>query len=452
MDIKSRIEAAPMKRTQIGIIAVCAALYMIDGFDVLVMAFSANAVSEYWGLSAGQLGMLLSSALVGMALGSIFVSTIADIIGRRKTLLLGATVVALGMLASAFVPSYGLLVVLRFITGLAVGTLQATANVLASEFANAKRRSTSLALVSIGQPIGGVVGGLITGVLIQAYGWRAAFMFGAVITLVMIPIIWRAVPESIDYLLVRRPANALERVNKVLARIEQPAVSLLPDAAPAPAKKKSRFADVLTGTNARRTILISLSYFVLMASFYFANSWTPKLVTASGFSQQDGINAGVLFSVGAIVGAVTLGFFGARFPMRKVLAVFFILGGLTFGAFSLSTGSLAGALLAAFLVGFGSNAPIAGMLAISPTYYSSEVRGTALGLVIGMGRVGSIASPIIAGALMDGGWQPTDLYFLFIVPMLLGAAFISMLGKPVLAVAAAPEAQESADREVSASR
>ncbi len=451
MDIKARIEAAPMKRTQVGVIAICMALYMIDGFDVLVMAFSANAVMEDWGLSASQLGVLLSSALVGMAIGSIFVSSVADVIGRQKTLVIGAAVVAVGMLVSAFAPGYGVLVVLRFITGLAVGTLQATANVLASEFSNAKRRSTALALVSIGQPIGGVLGGMATGALITAFGWRSAFLFGAAITVIMIPFIWKAVPESVDFLLVRRPENALQRINKVLRRIDQPAVGELPALPEAPAKKKSRFADVLTGVNARRTILISLAYFILMASFYFANSWTPKLVTASGFSQQDGITAGVLFSVGAIIGAVVLGAFGARFPMRKVLAVFFVIGGLTFGAFSLSTGSLAGALFAAALVGFGSNAPIAGMLAISPTYYTSEVRGTALGLVIGMGRVGAIASPIIAGALMDGGWQPTDLYFLFIIPMLIGAVVISMLGKPVLA-SVAPKAEAVREQEPAGKR
>ena len=189
MDIKARIEAAPMKRTQVGVIAICMALYMIDGFDVLVMAFSANAVMEDWGLSASQLGVLLSSALVGMAIGSIFVSSVADVIGRQKTLVIGAAIVAVGMLVSAFAPGYGVLVVLRFITGLAVGTLQATANVLASEFSNAKRRSTALALVSIGQPIGGVLGGMATGALITAFGWRSAFLFGAVITVVMIPFI-----------------------------------------------------------------------------------------------------------------------------------------------------------------------------------------------------------------------------------------------------------------------
>nr|WP_269437946.1 MFS transporter [Arthrobacter sp. zg-Y179] len=422
-----------MSPRQVAIIAICTTLYMIDGFDVLVMAFSASHVAEEWGLNGAQLGYLLSAALVGMAVGSIFVSTVSDIIGRQKTLLIGVCIVAAGMLASYFAPNYAVLLILRLLTGVAIGTLQSTISVFASEFSNAKRRSTALSLVSIGQPIGGVLGGLISGVLISQYGWRSAFLFGAVVTILMIPLVMKVFPESVDYLLTRRPAGALERVNRSLRAIRQPAVDVLPESVFAEEQAKSRFADVLTGYNARRTILLALAYFVLMASFYFANSWTPRLIAESGFTAQDGINAGVLFSVGAIVGGVLLGLLGARFPMRKVLAVFFVIGAATFVVFANSTnGSLGWALFAAALVGFGSNAPIAGMLAISPTYYTSEVRGTALGLVIGMGRIGAIISPILAGTLMDGGWTPGDLYFLFVIPMALGAVIISMLGQPVL--------------------
>ena len=421
-----------MSPRQVAIIAICTTLYMIDGFDVLVMAFSASHVADEWGLNGAQLGYLLSAALVGMAVGSIFVSTVADIIGRQKTLLIGVCIVAAGMLASYFAPSYAVLLILRLLTGVAIGTLQSTISVFASEFSNAKRRSTALSIVSIGQPIGGVLGGLISGILISQYGWRSAFLFGAVVTFLMIPLVMKVFPESVDYLLTRRPAGVLERVNRSLRAIGQPAVDVLPEPVQAE-QNKSRFADVLTGYNARRTVLLALAYFVLMASFYFANSWTPRLITKSGFSAQDGINAGVLFSVGAIIGGILLGLLGARFPMRKVLAVFFVIGAATFVVFANSTGgSLGWALFAAALVGFGSNAPIAGMLAIGPTYYTSEVRGTALGLVIGFGRVGAIISPILAGSLMDGGWTPGDLYFLFVIPMALGAVIISMLGQPVL--------------------
>jgi len=51
--------------------------------------------------------------------------------------------------------------------------------------------------------------------------------------------------------------------------------------------------------------------------------------------------------------------------------------------------------------------------------------------------VGAIVSPILAGSLIDGGWTPGDLYFLFVIPMALGAVVISMLGAPVLRGAAA---------------
>lgn len=79
MDLRNRIDAAPMSRAQLWIIGVCVALNMSDGFDVLAMAFSASSISNEWDLSGAQLGLLLSAALFGMAAGSIFVSQIATL-------------------------------------------------------------------------------------------------------------------------------------------------------------------------------------------------------------------------------------------------------------------------------------------------------------------------------------------------------------------------------------
>ncbi|HXF03735.1 MAG TPA: MFS transporter, partial [Arthrobacter sp.] len=93
MDIKARIEASPMTKAQVGIVAICLALNFIDGYDVLVLAFSATAISEAWGLSGSDLGVLLSSALAGMTIGAIFVAQIADKIGRRKTIILATSVI-----------------------------------------------------------------------------------------------------------------------------------------------------------------------------------------------------------------------------------------------------------------------------------------------------------------------------------------------------------------------
>lgn len=428
MEIKERIEASPMKRLQVGIVAICVALNMIDGFDVLVMAFSATSISEHWDLSGARLGMLLSAALFGMAVGSILVAQAADVIGRRKTILICALVISAGMFASAFAPSYEVLFALRFVTGLAIGTMQASLNVFVSEYSSAKRRSTAISFYSAGQPVGGMLGGIIAGILIAAYSWHAAFIFGGIVTLVMVPFILKFLPESLDYLMTRRPAGALEKTNSILARLDQPRITELPVIAQGTALTAgSRWKALFSGRYAATTIFLSIAFLMLMASFYFANSWTPKLVTASGFSAQAGIDAGVLFSLGAILGSIVFGLIAARFAVKRVLVVFFVLSAGGFALYALSTGALPTALMAAALLGFLVNAGIAGMFSIGPIYYSSDVRATAVGFITGMGRVGAIISPIVAGSLIDGGWAPGNLYFLFIVPMLVGGAAIACL-------------------------
>ena len=415
-----------MKRLQVGIVAICVALNMIDGFDVLVMAFSADAISTHWDLSGARLGMLLSAALFGMAVGSILVAQAADVIGRRKTILLCALVISAGMFASAFAPSYEVLFILRFITGLAIGTMQASLNVFVSEYSSAKRRSTSISLYSAGQPIGGMLGGIIAGVLISAYSWHAAFLFGGAVTLVMVPFILKFLPESLDYLMTRRPAGALERTNRILARLDQPAITELPVIPDGTALTlASRWKALFSARYGSTTVFLSIAFLMLMASFYFANSWTPKLVTASGFTAQDGINAGVLLSLGAICGSIVFGLIAARYALKWVLVTFFALAAAGFAVYALSTGTLPVALASAALLGFLVNAGIAGMFSIGPVYYSSDVRATAVGFITGMGRVGAIISPIVAGALIDDGWKPGNLYFLFIIPMLAGGAAVA---------------------------
>jgi benzoate transport len=428
VDIKARIDASPMTMMQIGIVAICMALNMIDGFDVLVMAFSATAIIEQWALSASQLGLLLSAALFGMAIGSILLTQVADVIGRQKTILISALTISAGMLASAFAPSYELLFLLRFITGLAIGTMQASLNVFVAEYSSAKRRSTSISFYSAGLPIGGMLGGIIAGILISNFGWRSAFIFGSLVTLAMVPFIVKFLPESLDYLLAKRPEGALSKVNGIVAKLGHPALNQLPEvSAGTTLSAGARWKTLFGSKYGTATLFLSIAFLVLMASFYFANSWTPRLLTTSGFSAQDGINAGTLFSFGAIFGSIVFGLIAARFSVKWTLVVFFLLGGAGFALYAVASGSLTPALVGAAVLGFVVNAGIAGMFSIGPVYYGSDVRATAVGFITGMGRIGAIISPILAGALIDGGWKPGNLYYLFIVPMAVGAVAIAVL-------------------------
>ncbi|MGW6172284.1 MFS transporter [Arthrobacter sp. NPDC055138] len=451
MDIKARIEASPMTKAQVGIVAICLALNFIDGYDVLVMAFSATAITEAWGLSGSDLGILLSSALAGMTIGAIFVAQIADKIGRRKTIILATSVITLGMFASAMAPSYEVLLVLRILTGIAVGTMQTSLNVMVAEYANARRRATAVSIYAAGQPIGGVLGGIIVAALLTYFEWHAGFIFGGVITLAMLPIVIKWLPESIDYLNAKRPENALAEVNKVLVRLEQPKLDALPAAPDTTGRPKNNLVAVFANGQAKKTVLLAFAFMMIMGSFYFANSWTPRLLTESGYSANQGITAGVLFSVGAIIGAMVFAWAGARFPLKRTLAVFFVLAAVSFAVFALLADTLNPALMGAVLLGMLTNASIAGMFTIGPVYYDAAVRATAVGLIGGIGRCGGIISPILAGALVDAGWIPGNIYFVFVLPLVLGAVALLVLRKPASLLAPAatqpevtqPEAAQS---------
>ena len=437
MNIKERIDASPLSRTQFGTIVLCLALNFIDGYDVLVMAFAANNISADLGLNGGKVGILLSSALLGMTLGALFLAPIADRIGRRNAIILCTSVIVAGMLASAFAGDYQTLLVTRVITGLAVGTMQTSLNVLVSEYANTRRRATAVSIYSTGQPIGGVIGGMIVAWLLSTYGdWRITFIFGAVLTAAVLPFVLRWLPESIDYLNAKRPPNALEKINKVLIRMGHPILDELP---PVPGTKvdKASLAALFRNGMALKSILLALAMMMIMGSFYFANSWTPKLLTESGYSSNAGITAGVLFSLGAIIGSLLFAWAGARYDTQRAVSVTSALAAVGFTVFGFAAGNINAALLAAVFLGITANGAIAGMFSLGPVRYEAHVRATAVGMIGGIGRFGGVISPIVAGALIDNGWLPANIYFLFIVPLLLAAVALAFVPRPVEAKTAA---------------
>ena len=227
-DVRRAIEDGPLSAFQVRAIGLCVALNMLDGFDVLVMAFTASEVAREWTLSGARLGVLLSAGLFGMAAGSLFIAPWADRLGRRAVTLGCLSVITAGMAASALARSPAQLTALRVLTGIGVGGILASLNVITSEYASKRWRATAISLQVTGYPIGATIGGTIAAVLITTYGWRSAFLFGAASSLLMIPIVVQTLPESLDFLLARQPPGALDRLNALLRRMGRAPVDALP--------------------------------------------------------------------------------------------------------------------------------------------------------------------------------------------------------------------------------
>jgi len=409
---------------QLAAIAVCVGLNMLDGFDVLAMSFSATGVKAAWALPDVRLGWLLSAGLIGMAAGSLALAPCADYFGRRRTILIAATVAALGMLGSVAARDFTDLLVLRAITGIGIGATIASAAVVVSEYAPDRWRAAALAAYSTGYPVGATLGGYLTTLAIPTYGWRSAFAIGGIMSLAMVLIaLWR-LPESLDFLVTRRPPRALPRLNALLTRMHQPTLSALPERAGESAGQGGRVPLELLLSG--RTLLAWLMFFCTMAAFYFSVSWTPRLLNAAGASATLGLAAGVLFNLGGIAGCGGFALAAARFDAHRLQLLSLIASALLIAAFGMVVHHVEVALWTALLLGLITNAAMSGLYAVGPPLYPAAVRATGMGWAVGIGRFGAILAPILSGALLDAGWAPAQLYFLFSLPFLVAA--VAMLG------------------------
>src|SRR5688572_7073489 len=266
-DPREVIGRSPMTGLQVAVVGITIALNALDGFDVLSISFASPGIAKEWGTTPAALGIVLSMELIGMALGSVFLGGVADKIGRRPTILGCLVVMAVGM---AMVPTVRGLVDLsiwRVVTGLGIGGMLAAINAVAAEFSNERRRALSVSLMSIGYPVGAVLGGLVVRQLLQVNSdWRPIFYFGATVTALLIPIVYFIVPESVHWLARAQPAGALDRINRALRRMGHATVSALPEIA-ASARSRS-IAEIFQPGLVAVTTIVTLAYFFHITTFY----------------------------------------------------------------------------------------------------------------------------------------------------------------------------------------
>jgi benzoate transport len=425
-DLRRALAEGPLTRFQLAAITVCIAINMLDGFDILAMSFSASGVKADWHLLDAQLGQLFSAGLVGMAAGSMLLGPCADRWGRRDVVLFSIALAGVAMLGSAMARSFEELRLLRAVTGLGIGGTIASAAVIVSEYAPDRWRRTALGAYATGYSIGATVGGALAAWAIPQYGWRSAFVIGGTMSLLLLPVAWRKLPESMDFLVTRRPRSALGRINALLATMQRAPVTELPDRAGVGGSVPVRAQLAMLMTPA--TLLVWAMFFCTMAGFYFIVSWTPRLLHAAGLSANQGLTGGVLLNLGGIIGCGGYAVAAARADAHRLLLAALVGSALLIAAFSLTMTRLDAALWTALLLGIISNAAMAGLYAVGPPLYPTAVRATGMGWAIGIGRIGAILSPLASGALSDHGWLPAQLYVLFSVPFAVAALAMMVIG------------------------
>jgi len=415
---------------QLRTLALCFILNMLDGADVLVVSFVAPVLAQDWGVSDAVFGLVFSSGLAGMTLGALFLAPFADVWGRKTLIIVATAVIASGMLSSAFTTTVSQLVALRFWTGLGIGSMLASVAALASEFAPARYRSFAVTTATAGYPAGATLAGIAGGWIIPGLGWEGMFILIGLGSAIILPVVWLALPESVQFLLARHPRNALERANAYLtAQRLEPLAELPPARSSSPRPPIGRLvrSDLRLGT-----LLIWGAFFASFFTVYFLTSWIPRIAVEAGYPLATAINGSAVFNLGAFIGLIGLGWFASRLELAKLIAAFFILSAIVmviFGAWHTPVGIFfAGMVAIGFLVqgGFG------GLYAIAARLYPTEVKTTGVGWAIGIGRLAAVAGPAIGGIVIAAELSLFWAFTIFAAPMLVAAGLTLLLASRCL--------------------
>lgn len=435
MDPRIIVDSHRMSSFQWSVVAIMVGLNALDGFDVLSISFASPGIAHAWGIDRAALGLVLSMELIGMAVGSLLLGRATDRVGRRAMILVCLLVMAMGMFGAATAHDVVTLSGWRLFTGLGIGGMLAATNAAVAEASSTARRPLAVVLMAGGYPIGTVVGGSVSAVLLRAHDWPAVFIFGGIVTLCFVPVVlWRA-PESIAFLMQRRPADALDRINRTLGRMGHPPLDALPPVESEPPALP--ISALFSPTLARVTIVLTLAYLAHIMTFYFILKWIPKVVVDMGFAPSSAAGVLVWASLGGASGSLILGLLTARVRVRTLTVVAMLLSAAFVIAFGQPQSGLDGLSLVAALAGFVTNAGVVGLYALVAQSFPTSLRGTATGFIIGIGRGGSALAPALAGFLFAAGFSLATVAALMAMGSLVAAfALLGLRHSPGPATAA----------------
>jgi AAHS family 4-hydroxybenzoate transporter-like MFS transporter len=428
IDVASLIEQRPLGRYVLRMMAVALLAQLLEGFDLVNLAFVAPALVREWGLDRSAMGPVFSAGLLGLVLGAVLFGPLGDRIGRKRAVIL--SVLAFGVCSVATVAAGNLhqMLVLRLLTGIGIGGVMPTTMALVAEYAPRHLRGTLTTVMSCGLTVGAALGGVVALRLVPDHGWQSVFWIGGLGPLILVPLLMRYLPESIRFLALN-PNNA-DRIAGILRQID-PALIF-----PATTRfvlhetglRRGRFRDLFAPGWSLATMLLWLTVFCNITISTFYNQWTPIMLSSFGLPVGAAVQAAIFYQVGAVGGAFLQGWAADRYGFFRVLAIAYLLSAVC-TLLTISFGPQAGLVIALIaLQGICGGAAQNCVNGLSGTFYPTAIRATGSGWALAVGRCGGVLGPALGGAMLAAHWSIPSIFYAAMVPSILACISITMMG------------------------
>jgi MFS family permease len=386
-------------------VLLCWVAVALDGFDLVVLGAVIPTLDETGalGFDTESLTLVATVGLVGVGIGAVLIGPLTDRYGRRRSLIACIALFSVLTLLVAVAPNVTTFAVLRFLAGLGLGACLPTALAYMTEYAPRGRGGSAVTRMMTGYHVGAVLTALLALWLIPAFGWESMFVVGGVAGLATLPLMWAKLPESEAYLAVARETSGGGAAAKV------------------------RSSDVVKGRYLWVSIGLWVASFMGLLLVYGLNTWLPKIMDEAGYSIDASLVLLLTLNVGAVTGLVVAGRISDSRGNKPTVMTWFGLAALFLAALSIKIESGFVVYLAVFLAGvFVFSAQVL-VYAFVGHLYPAEVRGTALGLAAGVGRLGAIVGPFLGGALVSAGIAYPWGFYAFAVAALLAVAALAVV-------------------------
>lgn len=397
VNINETIDNAKFSLFHWKVLVWCLLIIIFDGYDLVIYGVALPLLMQQWSLTAVQAGLLASAALFGMMFGAMIFGTLSDRLGRKKTIMICVTLFSGFTFLGAFATNPVEFAILRFIAGLGIGGVMPNVVALMTEYAPKKIRSTLVAIMFSGYAIGGMTSALLGAWLVKDMGWQIMFLIAG-IPLLMLPIIWKFLPESLAFLIKSgKEEQAKQIINKLLPTgdIHQNTQLVFNENIHHEAPVKALFQD----GRAFSTFMFWIAFFMCLLMVYALGSWLPKLMLQAGYS----LGASMLFlfalNIGGMVGAIGGGALADRFHLKPVITSMFVIG----AAALILLGFNSPQIVLYSLIALAGAATIGSQILLYTfvaQFYPTTVRSTGMGWASGIGRIGAIIGPVLTGALL----------------------------------------------------
>jgi AAHS family 4-hydroxybenzoate transporter-like MFS transporter len=422
-----------------------AATIIVDGLDNQLLPNAVPALIREWGLQRADFTLALAVGPFGMMVGGLLGGLAGDRFGRRPTLI--GCVALFGALTCmmALVGSIEALSVLRLLAGIGLGGAMPNAATLAAEYVPTRRRAFAVTATIVCIPLGGALAGELAALVIPTSGWRALFIIGGILALVIGLVLWKLIPESPKFL-ARHPERWPE-LTRLLRRsghdIPVDATFSVPREGDVSPMFSDKIANLFRGGLARDTTALWVAFFFGLMANYVIVLLLPALLTSAsiGFSQAAASRALAMSNyggvAGALLGAMVLQRLGSRVAMLAMAAGAVLCAGILAGL-PLDPTNTVGLMAMLLLTGGLINGVQTTMYALAAHVYPTAIRSTGVGTAVAVGRIGNVVAAYAASAAIDRGGPPA--YFaLWSILMLLVLVALACVRRHVPGTVASPE-------------